>query len=161
VTDNAVGDWASIVGVIISLLGFWIAIQQIRRSKTAAQRAEEAAKETRKSIHLFDTFIDFFSAITLFDEIKRLHRLKEWPLLPDRYAALRKLLVSARASKGSLTEVQATALQRALVNLQTMETEVEKEIHNQSDPNPVRLNKLILMDADNLVEILTQLRSGA
>ena len=46
-------DWISYValyGVWVSLLGFWIAITQLRRTRSAAQAAEYAATEARQAI---------------------------------------------------------------------------------------------------------------
>lgn len=46
-------DWISYValyGVWVSLLGFWIAITQLGRTRSAAQAAEYAATETRRAV---------------------------------------------------------------------------------------------------------------
>ena len=92
IVRNNLGDLASLAGVIIAVVGFGLTLKNVYRSKAAATRAEEAAKETRDSIRLFDTVSEFAEAISTMDEIKRLHRQSAWVILPDRYATLRKLL---------------------------------------------------------------------
>ena len=74
VESNSVGDVASLVGVCISLIGFAVTLWNVRRSRTAAQRAEEAARKTRRSIRILESVYDFAAAISMLEEIKRLHR---------------------------------------------------------------------------------------
>ena len=117
IVRHNLGDLASVAGVIIVIVGFGFTLMNVYRSKAAATRAEEAAKETRESIRLFDTVSDFANSISTMDEIKRLHRESAWAILPDRYASLRKLLVTLRSANPGLSENHATTIQRAIQNL--------------------------------------------
>ena len=159
VVDHHIGDLASIAAVAISVVGFLVTIIGVMKSKNAAQRAEEAANNTQESIRLFDTVVDFSAAISILEEIKRMHRQKSWSLLPDRYATIRKLLISLRSSGEKLTEAQSAIIQNALVNLRTIETQVEKSFGNVEGLKPARFNALISDDIDNLVTVLSELKS--
>src|SRR6266849_960441 len=91
-----IGDLASIVGVAISVIGFIVTVWNVRRSKSAAERAEAAANEARSLVRGYQTIADFSAAIAIMEEIKRLHRTGQLDMLLDRYAALRKVLIGVR-----------------------------------------------------------------
>jgi ABC-type protease/lipase transport system fused ATPase/permease subunit len=96
VADYHVGDLASISGVLISVIGFILTVYNVRRSRKAAELARDAAQSAKNSIQTFETVVDLSTVIGLLEEIKRSHRNNQWALLPDRYAALRKTLISVR-----------------------------------------------------------------
>jgi hypothetical protein len=158
IVDHKIGDLASIAGVLISIVGFGLTVHGVRKSKNAAIRAEEAATAMRDSIRLLDTIIDFAAAISLLEEIKRLHRAQAWNALPDRYAALRKLLISVRRGV-DLRENQESMIQSAITNLLTIETQVEKAIGTNTSPSVHKLNTLLSTDLDNLIAVLTDLKA--
>lgn len=62
------GDIASVLGVLISLAGFYWAIRQARGAQVAAQRAEAAVAALRKAMATFDVGMDLIGAV---DEIDR------------------------------------------------------------------------------------------
>jgi hypothetical protein len=111
IAENHLGDLASLAGVAISLIGFVVAIWNIRRSKSAAERAEAAAMDAQRMIRVFEAVSDFSAAIALMEEIKRLHRTTgPIQILPDRYAALRKMLIGVRALNPTITVSQDGAV---------------------------------------------------
>jgi hypothetical protein len=83
IAEYRIGDLASIAGVLIALVGFGLTLRGVRKTKSAAQSAAIAAEVTRNSIRRLDTVVDFSAAITILDEIKRLHRGGQWMLLPE------------------------------------------------------------------------------
>jgi hypothetical protein len=118
---NRIGDLSSVAGIFISIFGFLFTVIGVVRSKNAADRAETAAKETRDSIRLLDTVVDFSAAITALEEIKRMHREEQWAFLPDRYAHVRKLLASLRGTRVTLSNDQKITVQQAISNLRQFE----------------------------------------
>ncbi len=155
---NRIGDLASIAGVVISIIGFAITIIGVLRSKSAAERAEQAAKATRDTIRLLDTVVDFTAAIGALEEIKRLHRNANWPLLPERYASIRRLLITVRTTNVDLTANQRDAIQLALGNIAVIENSVEKALANPVGLNVAKFNASISNDIDNLLTVLTELK---
>jgi hypothetical protein len=157
---NRVGDLTGIVGIAISLIGFGLTALGVMRSRRAAERAEEAARAARDSIQLFDTVVDFSAAISILEEIKRAHRHELWVLLPDRYAAIRKLLISLRTSNVDLSNDQKSAIQSVLVNLHDIERAVERGLQNPSNLKAAKFNSLLSDDIDNLVTVLAELKAA-
>jgi hypothetical protein len=112
--STGLGDLASIAGLIVAAGGFAFTLYGVHKTKTAAERAEQAARTTRDSVRLLDTVVDFSAAISILEEIKRLHRATQWSVLPDRYTALRKILVALRTSNPKLSDGQRTTIQNAV-----------------------------------------------
>jgi hypothetical protein len=158
VAANKVGDLASIAGVLISVIGFGFTVVGVFQSRNAAERAETAARAARDTIRLFDMVVDFTEAISNLEDIKRAHRSGQWAMLPDRYAAIRKLLITLRTSNPSLTEDQNVVIQEALANLRLHETHIEKGLAAGASPNAVKLNAAVSRDIDQLVQLLTELK---
>jgi hypothetical protein len=159
IVENHVGDLAGIAGVIISIVGFTVTVVGVMRSRTAAERAESASRETRDSIRLLEAVVDFAAAISILEEIKRLHRKAEWSLLPDRYAHIRKLLITLKATNIDLNDSQKTIIQSALANLYSIEAAVERALANPAQLKAARFNALITTDVDNLLTVLNELKA--
>lgn len=164
---KGVGDLTGVVGLAISIVGFFLAIREAKRAKTeaegaksAAVQAEAAAKKARDSINFFESIVDFSTGIANLEDIRRLHHQlpQQIPLLMDRYQSTRKLLVVLRHSNISLTDQQSAIIQNALANVVDMETQL------QNNPNSFKAGKrnaLVSADIDGLVSVLTQLKSQA
>lgn len=160
---NQIADLLALFGVGGVVLTFIKVLQ----SKRAAEAAKDAAIQTRIGIEYVAVLSDFAAGIAILEEIKRFHRSQVMEPLPDRYAALRKILISARAvprnhaSEASLTEEQQTTLQGAIANLAKAEETVERAMADQQKPDFVRLNRSLSKDLDNLHAILVHLKSLA
>jgi hypothetical protein len=153
------GDLASVVGVVISIVGFVITIINVAKSKRAAQRAEEAAIDVRESIFRSDTLLELSAALTMMEEIKRLHRANAWNILPDRYSSLKRHLVSIRTSNPKLPDEHQAALQGAIQHFGDMEKRVEKTLSAKaSSPNIATLNEIVSTQVDKVNEILAAFR---
>jgi hypothetical protein len=159
--NDLANSWSDLAGVLLSVIGFALTLTAVFRSKTAAEQARKAAEETRKGIRLLDTVVDFSAAIALLEEIKRSHRQQQWGPLPDKYAAIRKVLITLRNSRIALKESQETAIQNAVVNLVDIERRVEKALADKSSSlNYAKINSLISEDIDNLLAVMTQLKAS-
>lgn len=86
------GNIASVVGLIVSVLGFSFTLYQVRKSRTAAERAQTMAREAidRVSSRLFFTQITI--AVRLVEEVRTFCRAKDWHRAVDRCEQLRIVL---------------------------------------------------------------------
>lgn len=160
ITNNKIGDLAGIVGLAITIVGFIATLYNVSKSKKAATAAKEAAESTRDSFKRFETVVDFSSAISRLEEIKRLHREGAWGVLPDRYAELRKILIVARTMAVGLSENQKTIMQTAIQNLTGMEQRVERSLKAGTIGNlvPDKFNSLLSRDTDGLIRLLAEIK---
>jgi hypothetical protein len=141
------------------VVGFGLTIWIISQSKTAAERAEAAALKTRDFIIRSDTIALISAAVTAMNEIKRLHRVSAWNILPDRYAELRKLLISVRGSNTHLSPEYASVIQGTIQQFSTIEDEVEKALAAEETPsNQPKLNKIISRQGDKLLQMLEEMK---
>jgi hypothetical protein len=159
---NQIADLLSLLGVVGVLLTFI----KVLKSTRAAEAAKLAAEAARSSVQYVTVLADFATGIAILEEIKRFHRSQVLEPLPDRYAALRKLLIAVRtdrigAQKPSLSEPQRTTIQGAISNLAKAEEAVERALASKTKPDFVRLNKGLSKDLDSLHEILVHLKSLA
>ena len=159
IADEHLGDLASIAGFAISIIGFGLAIYNVRRSRRAAERAQEAAQSARNSIRIFETLVDISAVIGMLEEMKRAHRNSQWAILPDRYAALRKILIGVRKSR-NLSDRHSAALQGAIVNLSDIEKAVEKALPNVPANSHAKFNAALSENIDALAAVLAELKFG-
>jgi hypothetical protein len=160
VVEKHLGDVASVVAVIVTVVGFFITIRNTMKSKTAAEKAKSAVVEMRKDLAKTNTIADISSAITAMEEIKRLHRKEEWELLPERYSSLRKLLICVKGAAAIITEERKSVIQGAIVNFSSMEKQMEKIVAEKAMPkNRARLNETVSSEMDNLQAMLVEIQN--
>lgn len=157
-TDYHIGDLASIAGVAISIIGFFVTVLNVRRSKSAAERAENAANEARRMIRDYETLSDFSAAIAIMEEIKRLHRFGQADPLLDRYAALRKVLTEVRKMSPSVNSNMDEIIQSAVTTLAAMEDQVERARALGTMPDFVRLNRALSREIDQLHAVFVEMK---
>lgn len=153
-----IGDLASIAGVAISLVGFAVTVLNVRRSRSAAERAEAAANDARRLIRGYETITDFSAAIAIMEEIKRLHRVGQIDPLLDRYAALRKTLIEVRKMSPLANQNMDQVIQNAITTLAAMEDLVERARAARSAPNFVQLNQRLSRDIDELYGVFVDMK---
>lgn len=157
--QDLAGTWADVSGFVVGIVGFAVTIVGVWKSKNAAIAAQQAAQAAKESIRLFDAIQDFSTAIAILEEIKRVQRgngISE--TLPDRYASIRKQLISLRGSSVLLTEDHKAVIQNAIANLSTMENLIEKALETKGAFPIAKYNSLISADIDKLVEVFTFLK---
>jgi hypothetical protein len=156
------GDIASILGLLIALVGFAITIWNVRASRAAALRAEEAANHARRAIRFFDLVTEISAAIAAMEEIRRLHRDGAWRILPDRYSGLRRSLVTIRGSSTDLTADQRTRIQAAITYLANLEKRVEISLERDQPPDLVaNWNERVSRHIMELHSLLLELKEKA
>jgi Co/Zn/Cd efflux system component len=147
-------------GDVATLLGFFITILTLERTKTAAIAAKNAAESTKSEVLRIDTIIEFSAAIEIMAEIKRLHRVKAWQIVSDRYAAVCRYLTSIQKLNPDLGTEQRSVLGGAIVQFRRMENQVDRAgVLNQLDSlDPAKLNKIVSKLEDELRIVLLSIR---
>ncbi len=144
ISKRHLGDAASIISLLVALIGFSFTLFGVWRSKKAAEMAQEEVRSVKQAITRSSTIADFSAAVTTMNEIKRLHRVSAWAILPDRYAALRSMLISIRSMNPDLQLEYRTAIQNALQQFSDIEKTVEKSLASNKPPtNWARLNAIV------------------
>ena len=153
------GDFASILGVIISLVGFAVTIAGLARSKSAAQKTAAAVTDLRQKLALQNVALDLATLISDIEEIKLLHRYGAWDAMPMRYSAVRKKLFSVKSGTSVLTKPQKSSIQNALQQFKSIAELVERFSAEKLNPPDVSsLNKLVTEQSDKLMTVLVGLQ---
>jgi hypothetical protein len=159
ISKRHLGDAASIIGLLVALIGFSFTLFGVWRSKKAAEMAQEEVRSVKQAIARSSTIADFSAAVTTMNEIKRLHRAEAWVILPDRYAALRNMLISIRSTNPDLQVEYRTAIQSALQQFSAIEKTVERSLASNKPPtNRAKLNEIVSVQVDRLIEILEEIK---
>jgi len=156
---TAWGDSASVIGLGVSVLGFVLTIVAVLKSRSAATSAADAANRTKDLLVHSATIADFSAAVVIMQEIKRLHRAKAWPVLPDRYAMLREKLIGIRSSNPQMDESRMITIRKAEEKFADLERRVEKSLSDGTDPpNIGKFNDIVSAELDSLHEVLVSLK---
>lgn len=159
IEQHKLADYASLLGVMISLVGFGVTIVNLKVAKSAAKRAEIAANAAQQSIRLFDTVADASRVVSMLDEAKRLNRAKEWKVLLDRLADIKKVLIAINIENKFLNDAQTKSIQSSITQLTTMENTLEKSIANSAEPeDPVQIAKIISKQIQKIHTVLIELK---
>jgi hypothetical protein len=154
--------WSSEIGLadfLLGVVGFTITIVAVLRSQRAAEAAAEAARNAKEALLHAAAIWDVAAALTTMEEVKRLHRMEAWPMLPERYSMLRRTLIAIRSTTPRLTDKQGAVLQGAIQHFSLLEEKVERALKGGKPlPDSTRLNKIVSMQADQLGEVLGALK---
>ena len=159
VEENRLDSASSVVGLGLTTVGFAFTIWKVLAAKSAAVLAHQAATDAQEAISKYDTVAACSSALAMLDEIKRHHRNAAWAVLPDRYSALRRILIEIRNVFPNLDADRQKSLQGVISHLSGMETEVEKHLTRGAEaPDAAKFNRIISKDADELAGVFISMR---
>ena len=159
IVGHNLGDIASVIGLPLTLLGLGLTLLVALRAKRAAQAASVAVSELRDTLRKLHTVADLSAVMASMEEIKRLHRAAAWAVLPDRYAMLRRTLISIRTSNPALNEEHQASLQNAVQHLRDFEGKVERALASKGPtPDPARLNQIVSAQMDKLEDLLAAIK---
>lgn len=153
--DGNWGDAASVLGVLISLIGFAVTIIALVRSKSAAKRVGEAVGAVRQQLSLRSVAVDLSALMSDIEEIKLLHRFGAWDAMPIRYSAIRRRLFLVKGGTPDLTKSQKASIQGVIEQFRVIEETVEEALASKEAPKDVAaLNKLATQQSDKLTAVL-------
>lgn len=157
--DYPIGDYASLLGLVISVVGFFFTIKTSLKTRDAAKQASVAVVSMREDLRKGETVADFSSALAIMDEIKRMHRTGSLNLLPDRYSQLRRFLVSIRSSNPLLSEEDQKIIQGAIAQFSSIERSVEKALEQNGSVSAAKSNSLVSKQYESIQELLVRIKS--
>ena len=154
------GDVASVAALVVTIVGFVVTIWNVVRSRGAAEKAEEAARRARDTMQHFDTIAEVSGAVVTMEEIKGLHRNKEWHVALYKYDQLIKKLIAIRESDLPLPDDHRASMTGAIVQLRGICKKLERCVEGPSPPpNVAKLNDILSNQADTLAEVFSKIRS--
>lgn len=122
---ESIGNWASIAGVTVSIVGLVIAITQIIKLRGESRAAKEAAEATRAAIRRDLTAAEITRVLALLTRLKTIHRSGNRELALEQYYGIIEALNEVRNRHTNLTAEQGAALYQGIAELNAMELAVE------------------------------------
>ena len=146
-------NYASIGGFIISIIGFGV-------TGYNAWKARIEVNNLRRDISKIDIVHYLSTAIATMEEVQRLHRICNWPLLPDRYSRLKECLILIKGLGLGLSSDYKTRLQGAIAAITSLEELIEKVlVRGDSQVNIPYMNGVVLNHIDSLRLVLVGVKS--
>ena len=156
-----ISDWIGVVGVALSLIGFFITIVSVHKSKAAADEAKKAANHVTNAFLKYSTVADLSSAIAKLGELKRLHRLYGWEILAERYSDAREIITSINQPSYNLSEDQQSRLQNAAMQLTKMENAVDKAVYDGQKDSTMLLkhSRILSTIIDDILSVIVAVKN--
>ena len=136
--QNNWGSIASVVGVAVSLLGFWAAVVAMKRAgkaREAAAAALEASQETHTAMTKTMAVVDLQRAIALVQRLKTLHRDDNWEASLEHYQPLRAMLADINGRHSLPTLEQHESLREAIPQITVIEDTIARALRDGKDPS--------------------------
>ncbi len=94
------------------------------------------------------------------EEVKRLHRDSNLVLLPDRYFAIKKILIELKSEHVVFEDQQRAVVQGAILHFKSFEKHTEKLIQkNKEIEDAPRLNGIVTTISESFQELLGYVKS--
>jgi hypothetical protein len=159
VIEYRLGDLASMAALPITIVGFGIAFRQIQKTKSSSEAAKTASEAVRQQIHQMNAIQGVGAAIRTLEDIRRLHRIKAWSVLPDRYTSLKSELISIRGRTPDLADSVKSEFQGAIQQITLIERQVEEALAGVGEPEINRINDVISEQIDRFAQVLADLQN--
>ena len=154
------GGIASLIGVVVSLVGLGFAILQIWKLRGETRAAREAAEKTRKAVDREIASISLARVNERIEGLKELHRRSEWNRALDRYPEISKMLIDIRVRHPGMSDEQRTIIQKVVTELSGMGRAVESTDGEVPQGEAQRFNLQLSDDQLSLAEIESELQQS-
>jgi hypothetical protein len=136
--------FASLIGLLVAVAGFYFTLKTVLRTKRAAIRTQDIVNEVMENVSRIDTVSELSAALNAMDEIKSRFLKKDFNRLPERCNVIRKNLISIREAYRNRTPEQSAAIQGAITFLNRSENEFILLRENAKEPENVQFLTRIL-----------------
>ncbi|MBM3941555.1 MAG: hypothetical protein FJ316_01240 [SAR202 cluster bacterium] len=120
-----IGNWASIVGLAVSVFGLGFALWQLKQLRGETRAAREAAERTRREVARDLAIAEVSRVSEKIQSLKELHRQREWSRALYIYPEIRKGLIDIRVKYPELSPDEAGTLEAGVSILLEMERSAE------------------------------------
>ena len=155
------GDIATVVGILVSLVGLGWAIKEARGARSASEAAKTAATEARGQIGRHLQSVELRRAIGLIEQVKTLHDNDRWESSREHYQTLREMLsdVISRCSDDQIAVREELATSRVI--LRDMEDFVRPRVSRAiPERERSRLNRSLNDIQSDLEELASSIGLG-
>jgi hypothetical protein len=141
--DQQILNAISVAGSVLSLIGVWITLLQMRRTRRAAEAAEKASQRAQQAIARNVLLVDVTACLSQLDAIKTMIRAKRYDAGLLRVGDLAAALAQLR-NVGSSEPAKQLPYKKALTQLGILRDLLEQRLQDEQVPvNPVQVNSVL------------------
>ena len=127
-----------IVGILVSFLGFTVAVLQIRRTTKAVDAAKVAVESTKEAFIRSQVLATITRLIERTQEMRTLYSDEQWDRAYYRYNDVWIMLTSLRSQHPNLARTQRGTIDELVVQLQENERLVERAVRSNRPPTKIQ-----------------------
>lgn len=144
-------NWISIIGSVLSLISLWIAIEQIRKTKHAAEAALEASNHTQQIISRNLLLSDVKTCLRNLEEIQSFVQHKKYEPAQIRIKDLISNLIQIQQRAESSEQAVKIEFEKMLLELTIIREDFEKKVIKTSARiNSIQINSQLSIISDEL-----------
>lgn len=141
--DQQILNVISVAGSALSLIGVWITLLQIRKTRRAAEAAEKASQRAQQAIARNVLLVDVTGCVSQLDAIKTMIRAKRFDAALLRVCDLSAALSQLR-KVGASEPTRQLPYKKALTQLGILSDLLEERLQDdQTAVNPVQINSVL------------------
>jgi parvulin-like peptidyl-prolyl isomerase len=153
------GSWASIAGVVISVVGFAITIFNVAKSKSAAVAAKNAARDAQSALKDIDAISEISMAIERLEGAKSQVSQNQGLFLAESFSRVRRRLISAKDSNENLTPDSVEILRTSIRRTRSLENKIHKHVEEKTRLDILKTNKALSIIMDDLHKLQISLKN--
>jgi biopolymer transport protein ExbB/TolQ len=159
VNSALIGVILSFVGLLLSILGFYILWMQTRKIRSAAQAAASATEDALRAISDTDTISDLSSIRERFKKVQVALRSARFETALIEVQSLRESLHQLRNRRGFVTDESKIEIQEIVTFLRRLQTHFEKRMFDEAYQFPTpAANKALADHGAKVSEWLEKMR---
>ena len=151
-------DWNNLgpaVGILVSLLGFSVAVLQIRRTTKAVDAARVAVESSRQAFIKTQVLATITRLMERTQEMRTLYSDGQWDRAYYRYNDIWIPLTSVRRQHPNLSEAQLEAIDDLVPQLQENERILERAVRSQKPPAKIQEHVKVLQGLQAMLNELS------
>ena len=146
-------------GIVLALSGSGASVFFAFRASKNATRAAEAAESAKRSVSAVDIISECSRVLRLFKEIRMRIDKNEWDRVSELTEDVRVAVSTVnQAAKDNLSETSQEALSNVLSQMSTMARTADKNYHNGTTIDPVRIKSVLAKLSEELSAALAELK---
>lgn len=126
------------VGILVSFLGFTVAVLQIRRTAKAVDAAKKAVESTRETFIRSQVLATITRLIERTQEMRTLYSDEQWDRAYYRYSDVWVMLTNIRGQYPNLTKTQRLMIEELVVQIQENERLLERAVRSNRPPTKIQ-----------------------
>jgi len=162
IAKHRINEYSDVLGLLVTIVGFGLALYNIRRSRLVASQALAVAKSVREDIFKSDTIAELSAALIAMETIKNYARLQAFGQMQDRLADVKHRLAGIRTTSSMLSSDDKAILQGAIAQFSLLEAKIDRALEAGSAPTGwARDNSVLSTHIDRVHSVLSALRTSS